>query len=226
MAISKIILNGVTQIDLTQDTVANASHIMNGYVGHLVDGTQVTGTGQGGSTPSATQHTIHFEFTDETTENILVYYDSSFIGNAITATVPTTYNNKTVTLAQLDNVTWYSYTPSTETWETVYEGTQTVQTSGNEGDVYFWIASLADITIPSDSRWRITCDGVERLHTAYMNSTLNNSIVIGAQSFDENNNPIDCPYAFYNAGWGAWVSGTSFAVHTNHNFKIERLVES
>lgn len=50
MAISKIILNGVTQIDLTQDTVANASHIMNGYVGHLVDGTQVTGTGQGSGT--------------------------------------------------------------------------------------------------------------------------------------------------------------------------------
>lgn len=50
MAISKIILNGVIQIDLTQDTVANASHIMNGYVGHLVDGTQVTGTGQGSGT--------------------------------------------------------------------------------------------------------------------------------------------------------------------------------
>lgn len=50
MAISKIILNGVTQMDLTADTVANASHIMNGYVGHLVDGTQVTGTGQGSGT--------------------------------------------------------------------------------------------------------------------------------------------------------------------------------
>lgn len=50
MAISKIILNGVTQIDLTQDTVASASHIMNGHVGHLVDGTQVTGTGRGSGT--------------------------------------------------------------------------------------------------------------------------------------------------------------------------------
>lgn len=195
----------------------NGTHDVTNYASAVVN------VSSGGSTPSATKHIIHFEFTDETTENILVYYDSSFIGNAITATVPTTYNNKTVTLAQLDNVTWYT---STETWETVYEGTQTVQTSGNEGDAYFWIASLADITIPSDSRWRITCDRVERLHTAYMNSTLNNSIVIGAQSFDENNNPIDCPYAFYNAGWGAWVSGTSFAVHTDHNFKIERLVKS
>ncbi len=49
MAISKIILNGVTQVDLTQDTVADASHIRQGYTGHLNDGTQETGTYSGGS---------------------------------------------------------------------------------------------------------------------------------------------------------------------------------
>ncbi len=49
MSISKIILNGVTQVDLTQDTVADASHIRQGYTGHLNDGTQETGTYSGGS---------------------------------------------------------------------------------------------------------------------------------------------------------------------------------
>lgn len=49
MAISKVILNGTTQIDLTTDTVTNSAHIMSGYVGHLADGTQTTGTGQGGT---------------------------------------------------------------------------------------------------------------------------------------------------------------------------------
>lgn len=49
MAISKIILNGVTQMDLTQDTVSDASHIRQGYVGHLNDGTQETGSYSGGS---------------------------------------------------------------------------------------------------------------------------------------------------------------------------------
>ena len=53
MAFSKIILNGTDQIDLTQDTVASASHIRQGYVGHLNDGTQVTGT-YGGTTYTAT----------------------------------------------------------------------------------------------------------------------------------------------------------------------------
>lgn len=55
MAISKLILNGVTQMDLTTDTVTNSAHIMSGYIGHLADGTQVTGTGQGGGSSSSGQ---------------------------------------------------------------------------------------------------------------------------------------------------------------------------
>ncbi len=52
MAINKVIYGGNTLIDLTGDTVTDASHIMNGYVGHLADGSQVTGTGSGGSSAS------------------------------------------------------------------------------------------------------------------------------------------------------------------------------
>ena len=62
---------------------------------------------ESGGTPSATAHTIYFEFSDETTTTITAYYDSSFISDAIRATTPTTYGGKTVTLAQLDGVTWY-----------------------------------------------------------------------------------------------------------------------
>lgn len=56
---------------------------------------------------SATAHTIYFEFTDETNTTITAYYDGTFISDAIRATVPRIYGNKTVSLAQLDNVTWY-----------------------------------------------------------------------------------------------------------------------
>lgn len=62
---------------------------------------------ENGGTPSATQHTILFEFTDETTQSITGYWDSSFISDAITATVPTTIGQKTVDSASLDGVTWY-----------------------------------------------------------------------------------------------------------------------
>lgn len=65
----------------------------------------------GGGSPSATQHEIYFEFSDSTDVTINAWYDSSFISDAITATTPTTYGQKTVTLAQLDGVTWYEPTP-------------------------------------------------------------------------------------------------------------------
>lgn len=61
----------------------------------------------GGGTPSATQHTIYFEFSDSTNTSITAYWDGTFISDAIRATTPTTYSGKTVTLAQLDGVTWY-----------------------------------------------------------------------------------------------------------------------
>lgn len=47
MAISKIILNGVTQIDLTQDSVS-ANNLIAPNTAHGADGNQVTGTATGG----------------------------------------------------------------------------------------------------------------------------------------------------------------------------------
>ena len=48
MAISKIILNGVTQMDLTQDTVA-ANNLIAPNTAHGADGEPVVGTASGGS---------------------------------------------------------------------------------------------------------------------------------------------------------------------------------
>lgn len=62
----------------------------------------------GGGTPSQTQHTIYFEFSDNTSTTITAYWDGSFISDAITATKPNTHDGKTITLAQLDGVTWYN----------------------------------------------------------------------------------------------------------------------
>lgn len=52
---NKVTAGGTTLIDLSQDTVADASHIRSGYVGHLNDGTTVTGTYTGGSNPVKTK---------------------------------------------------------------------------------------------------------------------------------------------------------------------------
>lgn len=95
----------ITAIDIS-DTTAVAADVAQGKYFYTAEGVKTAGTGSGG-TPSATAHTIYFEFSDSTNTTITAYYDDSFISDAITATTPTTYGQKTVTLAQLDGVTWY-----------------------------------------------------------------------------------------------------------------------
>lgn len=73
----------------------------------ITDVANTTGTTAQISAVTATQHTIHLEFSDSTDEDINVYYDDALIGTMITSYTPTTYSGKTVTLAQLDGVTWY-----------------------------------------------------------------------------------------------------------------------
>lgn len=41
---NKATFNGQTIIDLSQDTVTSAEHIVSGHTGHLADGTSVAGT--------------------------------------------------------------------------------------------------------------------------------------------------------------------------------------
>lgn len=64
---NKVELDGVTILDLSQDTASSASHIRQGYTAHLNDGTQVTGTYSGSSptiqslsvAPSTSQQTFN-----------------------------------------------------------------------------------------------------------------------------------------------------------------------
>lgn len=48
MAINKVVYHNNTLIDLSGDTVASAADIVAGKIGHLRDGSQVTGTASGG----------------------------------------------------------------------------------------------------------------------------------------------------------------------------------
>ena len=114
--------NGTTLIDIS-DTTAVAADVASGKYFYLASGGKVVGTASG--TPSATQHTILFEFEDSTSASITAYYDSTFISDAIRATTPTSYGDKTVQEASLDNYVWY--TKPSEDWNVLFDGS-TLQT--------------------------------------------------------------------------------------------------
>lgn len=59
MGINKIQRGNTVLLDLSQDTVSDPSHIMAGYIGHLRDGSQVLGTGQGGSDVDTLVERLH-----------------------------------------------------------------------------------------------------------------------------------------------------------------------
>lgn len=77
MAISKIILNGVTQMDVTQDTVAS-SNLLSGYTATKNDGTQITGS-YTPSTPSLQTKTKTYTPT-ETAQTETITADSGYDG--------------------------------------------------------------------------------------------------------------------------------------------------
>lgn len=72
---NKVTANGTTLIDLSSDTVASASHIRFGYVGHLNDGTTVTGSYSGSSPSLQTKTNI-----DPTESSQTITYDSGYDG--------------------------------------------------------------------------------------------------------------------------------------------------
>lgn len=203
--------------------ITNGTHDVTNYASAVVN------VSSGGSTPSATKHTIHFDFSDETDTDIDVYYDDALLATMIQDYTPATYGQKTVILAQLDGVTWYSFDP-TERWETLYENnsTQYIPESDTTVPPYCWISSLSDVYPTVDSVWRITFNGTEYRCTAVVDGS---AIIVGNPYYGPNHTDVgsEVPFAFFNAGWGAWTGAAELQPYSvNHSvpLKIERLVTS
>lgn len=177
-----------------------------------------------GGSPSATQHNIYFEFSDSTNTTIPVYYDDALLSAMITAYEPTTYGQKTVTLAQLDGVTWYPR--SAEVWETLQEGTTNIN-SDNPYNL-IWLSGLSDVYPTVGEVYRVTISNTEYVITAQQaNTSQGNVVCVGNPKYtggtDDGSN---VPFNFYNVGWGAWVGDTELPVTSGVYIKIERRVSA
>lgn len=219
---NKVVLDGTTLMDIS-DTTATASDVAQGKYFYTAAGVKTAGTASGGGTPSATAHTIYFEFSDSTNTTITAYWDDSFISNAITATEPETYGQKTVTLAQLDGVTWYSYDP-TERWETLYNDSTNIVADTPYN--YMWLSSLSDVYPTVGSVWRITINGTEYRCTATsIQGEWATTVVVGNPKYSGGTDDgSSIPACFYNQGYGAWVADTEIPGNTSISLKIERRV--
>lgn len=214
----------ITALDIS-DTTAVASDVAIGKYFYTANGTKTAGINNGGSgTPSQTQHTIYFEFSDNTDATITAYWNETFVSDAIRATIPTTYGQKTVESASLDGLAWY--TKPTETWEVLLDGN--VGFYADETDYpYCWIADLADVEIPVGSIWRITFDGsVYRCVVTIDDASYGGGIIGNPKYNGDTDDGSEVPFCLYHSSWGAWLGGADVEKESYHAVKIERLVTS
>lgn len=207
--------DGYSAVTVNVQNGASMTEVQNTY------GTELVITSAQSAAPSATRHTLYFEYEDESTETEYAYYDDAFIGSAITATTPTTHNSKTVTSAQLDGVEWYSYTPTPGptpggNWTTIYDGSITV--SGRE----FSLTSITD-TFTLNDVWRVTLDGTAYTFTvqhadSYDTNYIGNITIVSG--WESSGDPIVC----YNIA--GYIMGNTYLADGTHTLKLERQVSA
>lgn len=178
-----------------------------------------------GGSPSATQHSIYFEFSDNTNTTIPVYYNDALLSTMITAYTPETYSGKMVDLAQLDGVTWYER--PTETFETLWDGITNYYYEDNGSYPYVWITELVDIEIPVGSVWKVTVDDTTYRVVGKSNVTGGFNGIGNPKYVDGVDDGSDVPFVLYPTPWGAWTGSLD---KPNQNgtcyLKIERQVSS
>ena len=173
---------------------------------------------------------VYFNQDCYTDTDITVYYSDSFFGTAITSYEPDpwTYNNKTVYVAQLDNVTWYDVTPSAETWETIWDNNINFYTELNGDYPYCWLDGLGNTyPITLGSVWRVTYNNVQYRLVCNTMVSSSTGIIGNPKYFGMTDDGSNVPLCFVAPYYGAWCGEIDVPnTNTTAYIKIERLVTS
>lgn len=154
---NKVVIDGVTKIDLSQDTVTSAEHILAGHTGHLANGNQVPGTGSGGSpnlqaktniAPSTSSQTITADSGYDGLSSVQINAMPSGTAGTPTATKGTVSNHSISVTPSVTNTTGYitggakTGTAVTVSASELVSGSET-KTSNNTYDV----TNLAELVV-------------------------------------------------------------------------------
>lgn len=215
MAISKIILNGVAQMDLTGDTVSDASHIRNGYTGHLNDGTSATGSYSGGSpnlqaktniSPTTSSQTITADSGYDGLSSVQINAMPSGTAGTPTASKGTVSNHSVSVTPSVTNTTGY-ITGSTKTGTAVtvsaselVSGNKEITANGTGLDVSTY--STVSVAVPTGSSKNV------QIYFGYASRTANS---YGATSVTL----TVAKTGTYKVSWIAWRGSSSGTMGTN-----------
>lgn len=208
--------DGYSEVTVNVQGGASMTEVQNQY------GTELVISSAPGSAPSATRHTLYFEYEDESNETVYAYYDDALISPAITATTPTTHNNKTVTLAQLDGTTWYSYTPTptpSGDWTVLYDGSIELW----EGKTI--IEDLEGMTISAGETYRVTLDGTAYISETALHPQWYQYYFGNVNVWDETDDGTGMPFVCYENQFGLRVEIRNGG-NSTHAFKLEKLTTS
>lgn len=183
---NKVVIDGVTKIDLSQDTVTSAEHILAGHTGHLANGNQVPGTGSGGGASefviTLTKNANNLWETNKTFAEITTAYNAGNIlrvaaqnpgsGSDFSCETYCEYDNTDSTPNFYYQITWFDYDDDIDNGD-FFEDWYTLNTNGltlSDRQVYEHPRTLVSKTITANGTYNpILTDGADGYSSVIVN---------------------------------------------------------
>ena len=211
---NKVTTNGTTLIDLSQDTVTQASHILSGYVGHLANGQQVTGTGSTSPnlqaktniSPTTSSQTIQPDSGYDGLSSVQINAMPSGTAGTPTASKGTVSNHSVSVTPSVTNTTGYisggtkTGTAVTVSASELVSGSETKTSNGT-----YDVTNLAELVV------NVSSGGSSKNVQAYRGYAERKANSYGATAVTL----TVAKTGTYNVSWMAWRSSSQGTMGTN-----------